>query len=248
MITVVLIEPHYSGNIGSVCRAMKNFGFTKLEMVNPKKITDEAGMMAVHAKDVLEKAKTLKKFNFKKFDYVIGTSCVATESDDYFLRMTVSLKQLKQKFGAPGRRGAAGPKRRSGSTALRPTGNIAIVFGPEPSGLSNEFLEQCDIIATIPTSTKYRSMNLSHSVAVALYELSDLKQESTVRLANSKEKTLINQNLSKIVKASGYPAEKHKVFNSMFQKLLGRAVVTGREANTLIGVLKRIRKALGVRP
>ena len=91
-------------------------------------------------------------------------------------------------------------------------------------------------------------MNLSHSVAVALYELSDLKQESTVRLANSKEKTLINQNLSKIVKASGYPAEKHKVFNSMFQKLLGRAVVTGREANTLIGVLKRIRKALGVRP
>jgi TrmH family RNA methyltransferase len=126
------------------------------------------------------------------------------------------------------------------------------VFGPEPSGLSNEFLEKCDIITTIPTSPKYRSMNSSHAVAVVLYELAGSGQGAvssgaTVRLANSKEKSLINTNMKSIVKKSGYPAEKHKVFNSMFQKLLGRAVVTGREANTLIGVLKRIKKATGVR-
>lgn len=229
MITVVLIEPHYSGNIGSVCRAMKNFGFTKLEFVNPKQITDEAGMMAVHAKDVLEKARTVKQFNFKKYDYVIGTTCIETTKDDYFLRMTTQLSDLKNKI-------------------KNKKGKIAIVFGPEPDGLSNEFLEQCDIITTIPTSPKYRSMNLSHAVTVVLYELSGVgRQASGVRLANSKEKTLINSNISDIVKTSGYPPEKHKVFNTMIRKLLGRAVITGREANTLIGVLKRIKKATDVR-
>jgi len=233
MITVVLIEPHYSGNIGSVCRAMKNFGFTKLELVNPKKITEEAGVMAVHAKEILQKAKTSKAFDFKKYDYVIGTSAVSTGRDDYFLRMTVPLKNLKKKIGAP-------DSRRPGA----PIGKIAIVFGPEPDGLSNEFLEKCDIITTIPTSPKYRSMNLSHAVAVILYELSDIKQTGTVRLANSREKELINQNINNIIKKSDYPREKHKVFNSMIRKILGRAVVTGREANTLIGVLKRINKKL----
>ena len=225
MITVALIEPHYSGNIGSVCRAMKNFGFTKLELVDPKTITSEAEIMAVHAKDVLKKAKQSQKFDFKKYDYVIGTSCKATAKDDYFLRMTTELSELKTKIGTK-------------------KGKIAIVFGPEPDGLSNEFLEKCDIITTVPTSAKYRSMNLSHAVAVVLYELSKIKQESSVRIANSKEKNLIYNNMSSIVKTSGYPSEKHKVFNSMFRKLLGRAVITGREANTFIGVLKRINKKI----
>ena len=231
MITVVLVEPHYSGNIGSVCRAMKNFGFTKLELVSPKEITEEAGVMAVHAKEILAKAKRSKAFDFKKYDYVIGTSAVATGRDDYFLRMSLPLKDLKKKLGAPDSRSPGAPK-----------GNIAIVFGPEPDGLSNEFLEKCDIVTTIPTSPKYKSMNLSHAVAVVLYELSDIKQTSNVRLANSREKVLINQHINNIIKKSDYPPEKHKVFNSMFRKILGRAVITGREANTLIGVLKRIRK------
>jgi tRNA/rRNA methyltransferase len=225
MITIVLIEPHYSGNIGSVCRAMKNFGFTKLEMINPHEITDEASMMAVHAKDVLQNAKHSKKFNFKKYDYVIGTTCIETSKDDYFLRMTTQLSDLKGKI-------------------KNKKGKIAIVFGPEPDGLSNDFLEQCDIITTIPTSAKYRSMNLSHAVAVTLYELSDLKQTSDSRLAGAKENSLINQNMKEIMKKSGYPSEKHKVFNTMFKKILGRAVVTGREANTLIGVLRYIKKSI----
>jgi len=225
MITVVLIEPHYSGNIGSVCRAMKNFGFTKLELVSPKKITEEAGVMAVHAKDILTKAKRFKQFDFKKYDYVIGTSAVSTSRDDYFLRMTIGVSELKNKI-------------------QNKKGKIALVFGPEPDGLSNDFLEKCDIITTIPTSSKYKSMNLSHAVAVVLYELSDIKQTSNARLANSKEKALINQNINNIIKASKYPREKHKVFNSMIRKILGRAVITGREANTLIGVLKRISKKL----
>ncbi|MFH1450865.1 MAG: TrmH family RNA methyltransferase, partial [archaeon] len=125
---------------------------------------------------------------------------------------------------------------------------IAIVFGSEPDGLSNEFLEKCDLITTIPTSEKYQSMNLSHAVAVVLYELAGVRHPASgVRLANAREKELINSNLRSIVSKTKYPKEKHKVFNTMFQKMIGRAVVTGREANTLIGVLKHIKNKLNKR-
>ena len=75
-------------------------------------------MMAVHAKDVLQKAKKIKKFNFKKYDYVIGTTCKATKKDDYFLRMTTELSDLKKKID-------------------KKKGEVAIVFGSEPDGLQN---------------------------------------------------------------------------------------------------------------
>jgi len=223
MITIVLVEPQTPGNVGSVCRAMKNFGFSKLVLVRPCKLTGEAGMMAVHAKDILEKTKTVKKI--PKFDYMIGTTAIRTERDDYFVRMTTPLKELREKI--------KGKK-----------GNVGVLFGTEADGLPNDVLEECDIVTNIPTSAKYHSMNLSHAVSVVLYELSNIRQNADVRLASARENKIIKESINSMMERINYPEEKRKVFNSMIRKVLGRAVVTGREANTLIGVLKKINKGL----
>ncbi|MFH1424127.1 MAG: RNA methyltransferase [archaeon] len=227
MISVILYEPQKAGNVGSVCRAMKNFGAKNLVMVNPCKLDDNAAMMAVHAKEVLEKAKTFESFEEakKNFDLTIATTARVTGKDDYFLKIPFTPEELRKKLE-------------------KVEGKIAIVFGPEDSGLPNEIVEQCDMCVTIPTHNAYRSMNLSHAVAVVLYELSKLPSGEKPRLASGKELSLIKENFSEIVKGADYPADKRKVFNSMIRKLIGRAQVTGREANTLIGVLKKIRSKI----
>ena len=226
MISVVLVEPLYSGNVGSVARVMKNFGFKDLVLVNPCEIDEDAYIMAVHAKGILQnarKVKTLEEIK-REFDLVIGTTAIATGKDDYFLRMTLQVHELKEKL--------AGAQ-----------GKIAIVFGREDNGLSNEEIELCDFCVTIPTKEEYKSLNLSHAVAVVLYGLSGIPR-GRVRLASGKEKQLILDNLAEISEKAEYPAEKRKVFNTMIERIIGRAVITGREANTLIGVLKTVKNKL----
>jgi len=227
MISIILVNPKYTGNVGSVCRAMENFGFEKLVLVNPCELSEGAGIMAVHAKETLEGAETVESFDEvrKKYDLLVATTAVGTAKDDYFLRMTLKPSELKQKLEGV-------------------SGDIGIVFGPEDDGLSNELIEQCDFAVTIPTSEKYRAMNLSHSVAVVLYELSKIEPKQEVRLASAREKGILMTETMNIIEKTDFAPEKRKVFNTMLRKITGRALLTGREANTLIGALKSIKEKL----
>ena len=75
MISVVLIEPENQGNIGAVARAMKNFGFSDLILINPKcRIGKEAKNRAKHSQEILNKIKIKNKDYLKNFDYLIGTT------------------------------------------------------------------------------------------------------------------------------------------------------------------------------
>lgn len=228
-ITVLLDQPIYQGNIGSVARAMKNFDLSKLILTgsNERKaeIKEEARKMAVHAQNILKKAKIIKDFEtaVKKFDLVIGTSSEKTDKDDYFLRMSLSPEEMRKKLEEA-------------------EGTAVLVFGKEDIGLTNEQLELCDFVVNIPTSSKYKTMNLSHSAAVIFYELFKTEEKETVRLAGRKEKELIYENFEKILHKTEYPEDKIKIFKSMLRKIVGRANLTGREANTFIGVLKEIKK------
>jgi len=228
-VSVLLVKPLYAGNVGSVARVMANFGFKDLILVNSCKLGKKANDMAVHAKPILKNAKKCKSFEtaIKNFDLIVGTTAESTNKDDYFLRIAIRPEELREKLQDV-------------------KGKIAIVFGPEDIGLTNEELRRCDIAVNIPTSAEYKSMNLSHSVAIILYELGKMKEKTKFRLASKREKDLIVGTFSQIANSINYPrpAERRKIFNLMFTRILGRAQVTGREANTLIGVLKRIKKRL----
>ncbi len=153
-IRVVLVEPIFGGNIGSVCRAMNNNGITDLAIVNPRPATDwdDARKLACNAKAQLDARKEFKTLE----EAVAGCTVVAGSSARTgFYRDTA---HTPREFAPIALNSAKDHK-------------IALVFGREDKGLFNEELALCTQIIQIPSSEQYTSLNLSHAVMVCCYEL-----------------------------------------------------------------------------
>ena len=225
---IVLVEPLYSGNVGSAARVMKNFGFSELVLLNPCELDMPVRVMSVHAYDIIENARiefTLKDA-LSGSNTVVGMTGLHGKTDNKHLRMPAySPRQLKDKL--------------SGKSGI-----ISLVFGREDDGLRTEELETCDIIVNIPTSPEYPSMNLSHAVAVVLYELSDIKSGERY-LADRSDVELLYEHMEEVLNDIEYKEHKENKTNLMLQRILGRAELTGREVQTLRGVLRRIQWKLG---
>ncbi|MEM3615414.1 MAG: TrmH family RNA methyltransferase, partial [Candidatus Methanomethylicia archaeon] len=122
-------------------------------------------------------------------------------------------------------------------------GNIGLIFGRESIGLKNEELKLCDIIVTIPTSKMYPSLNLSHAVAIILYELSSSQLSSRqegFREASRIEKEKLLEYFSKILETLNIPSHRKERAFIIFKHVIGRAFISGREAYTLMGVFRHI--------
>ncbi|MDD2665546.1 MAG: RNA methyltransferase [Methanocellales archaeon] len=220
---VVLVEPKYEGNVGSVARVMKNFGFTDLVLVNPSELGDLSRAMASHAIDILDNCKIACSFEeaVATSDLIVGTTGTAGTSDDEHIRMPFyAPAELKEKLD-------------------KKVGVISLVFGREDAGLSNEELKQCDMILKIPTSDEYPVMNLSHAVAVILYELSGIPP-GKINLAKHDDLERLYAHCGSVLEQVGYPEHKCAKTLLMLRRILGRAILTGREVQTLRGILRKI--------
>lgn len=216
MIKVVLIEPKNEGNIGAIARVMKNFSFNELILVNPKcEIGEEARKRAVHANDILANAKITKKF--PKLDYLVATSS-KTGTDYNIPRNPVNPKELKKML----------PKK----------GDIGIVFGREENGLTNNELKKCDFMVKIPTSKEYSAMNLSHAVAVILYELSGI--EINITPISSAEKKQIMKMVNRVLDKMTFATKEKKETQKMVWKKITGKFMSKREAYALMGFLKKL--------
>jgi tRNA/rRNA methyltransferase len=118
-------------------------------------------------------------------------------------------------------------------------GLVSILFGREDKGLSNAELKGCDIIMSIPTSLQYSSMNLSHAVAVVLYELSDIKG-GNMRLAERFDQNLMYDHIQELLNEIDYPEHKNEKTMLMLKRILGRARLSSREVQTIRGLIRRI--------
>src|SRR6267142_2844304 len=150
---VVLVNPRNPLNIGAAARAMSNFGFFHLRVVNPYELAFREARSAVGASPLLARAEELKTVSEAIADctLIVGTTSVGRREPQHLV------KRLEQ--AAPLIR-----KRLSGS-------RVALLFGSEKRGLSNEDLSHCHWLLRIPTREDHRSMNLGQAVAVCLYEL-----------------------------------------------------------------------------
>jgi len=225
---IILVEPKYQGNIGAVARVMKNFGFNNLVLVKPPELGGEARAMAMHAQDILESAKIVHDFHRlkEKFDFLIATSSViASDKNPY--RTPIFPEHLEN--------------------SLRIDGDIGIVFGREDHGLLNDEIDLCDILLSIPTSKEYPALNLSHSVAIILYELSkQQKREEIKHLKKFQEtdritKEILLKNFDKLVDILFVDKREfsRRITKKTFRQLLGRAFISSREVSTLIGFFRR---------
>ncbi len=154
--SIILVEPQGPINIGSVCRAMMNFGFTQLRLVNPVKSYRSlpAKKMALSAFCILENAK------------IFNSLASALSDINTAFGTTRRFGKYRKNFFTPSGAGEkiAGLKNKDMTCAL--------VMGPEDTGLTTRDLDLCQHFITIPTHDMYPSMNLSHALSVLLYEIS----------------------------------------------------------------------------
>lgn len=152
----VLVEPSHPGNVGAAARALKTMGFARLVLVSPRvphvQSDPEAIAMASGADDVLASA------------HVVPTLADALNGVHWSIAMTARLREYGPPQWTP--RAAAGAAR-----AQAAQGEIALVFGNERTGLSNEDVERCSALAHIPANPAYSSLNLAQAVQVLAYEL-----------------------------------------------------------------------------
>jgi len=153
-ITIVLVRPQYAGNIGSVCRAMKNMGLSKLVMVSPEQdpLSAEARMMATSAKDILQKAKIFPSLeeSLQGFRWIAGTSARKGINRGPFISPREICPEIIQHARSI---------------------PVAILFGPEDRGLTNRELDPCHALISIPTHPGLSSLNLAQAVMLFCYEL-----------------------------------------------------------------------------
>ena len=227
-IQIVLVEPMYQGNVGSVARAMKNFGYTDLVLVNPCELEGQARAMASHARDVLEGAKIVTTLEeaVKGANLRIGTTGVGSLKTGEHIRLPLYTPgELKEKL-----KGCSG--------------KVAILFGREDSGFRNDELKSFDILITIPTSEVYPIMNLSHAVAVTLYELSELEGGNSP-LADGFDLQLLYEHLEEFLEEIEYPPHKKDKTFLMLRRIFGRAGLTPREVQTLRGLIRKTERKMG---
>jgi tRNA (cytidine32/uridine32-2'-O)-methyltransferase len=152
-ITIVLMETSHPGNIGAVARAMKNMGLTRLTLVAPERFPDpEAIWRSVSAADVLERARVVDTLDEAIADasFVVGTSARERRIPWPVLDARRASREIAEHAGR---------------------GEVAVLFGREDSGLSNEELTRCNLHLSIPTGDSYSSLNLAMAVQIVCYEL-----------------------------------------------------------------------------
>ena len=228
---VVLVEPLYEGNVGSVARAMKNFGFHELVLVNACPIEDFASAMASHARDVLQMAHSFATLPeaLAGANLVVGTTGKRLDEAQHHLRLHLRVPCFTPATLAEKLRGKEG--------------TVALLLGREDCGLNSQELALCDMLVSIPTSSDYPVMNLSHSAAVLFYELCQSENEdgNKVEMASGESLALLQEKTRSLLAEVCYPVHKVEFTLLMLRRILGRAELTQREARTLLGLIKRIR-------
>jgi tRNA/rRNA methyltransferase len=226
--SVILVQPKFQGNIGLIARLMKNFGVADLRLVDAPGLRSQAWKRAMHAQDILEAARSFKTLDeaLEDVDYIVGTSGISSKHDKKHLRNFVRPPDFAKRI-------------------RKMAGRVGLLFGRENYGLSVEELTRCDLLVHIPTNPEYPILNISHAVAIVLYELFQPQARVHVpKKASGFEKEVVNRKFSELLELIEYPAHKRANTQIMFRRILGRAVLSEWEFFTLMGVIsKAINKA-----
>jgi tRNA (cytidine32/uridine32-2'-O)-methyltransferase len=227
-IRIVLVDTSHPGNIGATARAMKTMGLTELVLVRPRYFpSDEATARAAGADDVLEAARVCATLGEAVADcgWVVGASSR--------LR-TVALPIVDP---------------REAATAIwqrLPANRVAVVLGPEQSGLTNDDLASCQQLVHIPANPEFSSLNLAMAAQVICYELRMAAPNrpavetpvSDNRLATAEELERLHEHLERLLTDSGFlhPAHQRQV-KLKLRRIFHKATLEDNELAILRGAL-----------
>jgi tRNA/rRNA methyltransferase len=224
---VVLVGARNPLNIGAAARAMSNFGFLHLRVVNTYELAFREARSAVGAAELLAKAEEFATVREAVADcsLVVGTTAAGPRELQHRLR------RLKE--------GAAIVRKRVKS------GNVAILFGSEKTGLTNEAMSHCDWLMRIPAREEHRSINLGQAVAICLYELARdggvaLKRGKAVA-ATAADVERVTMVLMDALRASGSLQTRSAALTEQkVRRMLRRHGLTAGDAEFWLGMLRQI--------
>jgi tRNA/rRNA methyltransferase len=226
-IRVVLVEPQHSGNIGAVARAMKNMALSRLVLVNPADhLAMEARMMAMHALDILQQAQVVDTLTQAIADagYVVGTTRRIGKSRQA-QQTSRSIAPLLLELAA--------------------SNPIALVFGREDSGLSNDELARCHELITIPAHPTFGSLNLAQAVLLVCYELyvsaAGQPLASPPLLATTAEVERLYARMQVVLRRIGFlHGSNPDRMMGYFRRFFARVGLKSRDVNVFLGVFRQI--------
>lgn len=223
-VCVVLVGSRNPLNIGAAARAMANFGFARLRLVRPFEPSFREARSAVGAEAVLEAAEEFDGIAEAVADcaLVAGTTAgVQRQPAEPLERLEAGAERMQAQLHAGAR--------------------VAILFGSEKVGLSNENLSHCQAIVRIPTEPGQPSMNLGQAVAVTLYELirSECAEEEreAAPLATAADRERLIHVLAESLAVSGAGREADEV---RLRRLVQHGSLTAEDAHAWIGVFRQI--------
>ena len=224
----VLVHPQQGGNVGSAARAIKNFGFDRLDLVAPecRHLGREARMMSVDARDVLERATVHDTLDeaLAQASTVVGTTRRVGRQRRPHWRMDALAQRLVR---------------------LAAEGELALVFGREDSGLTDGELDRCTHLVYLPSADRYPSINLAQSVMLVAYalhvaSLGTAERETVGRPAVHHEREDMYDHLARALLAIGFlTPDTTDVMMRRFRRILGRAELSREEVKMLRGVARQ---------
>ena len=230
-ITFILHKPQLSENIGACARALKNFNFSNLTLIDPKPIypNDKILATSVGAKNIINKSKVFDELGsaVEKLDYLIATSARFRNKNIKH----ISLKDLKK---------------------IDFNKKVGFLFGSEASGLSNKEISYANYTLQIPTNPQFKSLNLSHSLIIIAHYVSsilksksfDYKKSKKVKSASRKEilamANLCIQNLDSINFFK--PKEKKPIMLENLRNIFYKMELSDKETRILSSVFASLWK------
>tara|TARA_B100002052_G_scaffold278272_1_gene284465 strand:+ start:1225 stop:1932 length:708 start_codon:yes stop_codon:yes gene_type:complete len=197
-ISFILHKPQLSENIGACARAIKNFNFKKLIIIDPKPTfpNDKILATSVGAKEIIKKAKTYKDLesSVSKIDYLIATSSRFRNKNLSHIKLNDLNKVNFNK-------------------------NVGFIFGSEASGLSNNEISYANCTLQIPTNPEFKSLNLSHSVIIIAQIVSSIIKLKKIKYSRSRKiKTATKGDVNNLVNFCIQNLEKKNFFKSLEKK------------------------------
>jgi TrmH family RNA methyltransferase len=230
---VVLVATRNPLNIGAAARAMSNFGFTRLRVVSPYDVAFREARSAVGAAALLESAEEVRTVADAVADctLVVGTTAVGHRELQHPLRrLEYGARLVRREMGA---------------------GNVALLFGSEKFGLSNDDLSHCHWLMRIPTREAHGTMNLGQAVALCLYEIvrdprAARMTQKPLKPASAADTERFTTMLLDALRASGYVNPRTAASTTQkVRRLVRRLNLPARDAEVWLGMLKQILWKLG---
>jgi TrmH family RNA methyltransferase len=228
---VVLVATRNPLNMGAVVRAMSNFGAMRLRVVNPYEKAFREARSAVGASDVMREAEEFATVEEAVGDcgLVVGTTAIGN-------------REVKHPLRSLDRAGAILRKRLARE-------RVALLFGSEKKGLSNEDLSYCHWLVHVPTRAEHQSMNLGQAAAVCLYELARGKrsfEERTNRVGARMEtvERITEAMLDCLVRSGYVAARSEELAEEKLRRMVRRFTLEEGDAGVLLGMMRKIQGKL----